>query len=125
MPHVCELSHVRGAERASLQSLHRYSVLRKRLPLQCTVFQLVQSRVGRAAQSATESRCFGTRRWRNGEMHILRAAHQSGRNSGGGGKASAEGWGIRTRVRADVRAKGHGFRRSQRSAKRSIAAGTV
>ena len=33
LPHLCELSHARGAERAGLQPLHRHALLRQCLPL--------------------------------------------------------------------------------------------
>ncbi len=115
LPHLRQLSHARRAERAGLQPLHRHALLRQCLPLQRALLQFLQSAMGDAAAAATQSRRLCAQRWHHGKVHLLRAAHQGRRDSGGGGKARAERWRIHYRLRAILRVQGPGIRRFERS----------
>ena len=81
VPDLRQPSHRGRAERAGLQPLHRHALLRQRLPVQRPLLQLLQPAVGQAAPSAAQSRRLGPRSRRDGEVHVLRAAHQARRRS--------------------------------------------
>ena len=76
LPDLREPSHRGRPERAGLQPLHRHALLRQRLPVQRPLLQLLQPAVGQAAAPAAEPGRLGPRSRRDGEVHVLRAAHQ-------------------------------------------------
>ena len=52
---LCQPPHRRRAERAGLQPLYRYSILRQRVPVQRSVLRLLQSVLGQAAPASAQS----------------------------------------------------------------------
>ena len=74
-------------QRAGLQPLHRHALLRQRVSLQRAVLRLLQPVLGQAAAPAAQSRRLAARSRRDGEVHLLRAAHQ-GRDDPGEGRRS-------------------------------------
>ena len=72
-------------------------------PYNVRFFNFYNPAVGQAAAPAAQSRRLRAHRGHHGEVHLLRAAHQGGRDSGGSGKARAEGRRIHHCLRAVVR----------------------
>ena len=88
-PDLRQPSHRGRSERAGLQPLHRHALLRQRLSLQRPVLRLLQPVMGQAAAPAAQSRRLAARSRRDGEVHVLRAAHQGGDDPGEGRGARA------------------------------------
>ena len=84
VPDLRQPAHRRRPERAGLQPLHRHALLRQRLPVQRALLRLLQPGVGQAAAPAAQSRRVAARSRRDGEVHLLRAAHQGGEDPGQG-----------------------------------------
>ncbi|MCZ7683128.1 MAG: hypothetical protein M5U28_31695 [Sandaracinaceae bacterium] len=70
----------RGHQRDGLQPLHRHAVLHEQLPLQGAAVQLprLARRPGRARAHAVQPERHGADARRDGEVHVLRAAHPGG-----------------------------------------------
>jgi len=63
------------------------------MPARTPCARLISSiRSGRCRCNCNSIRMFCAQCGRDGEVHLLHAAHQGGRDWGGGGKAGAEGW---------------------------------
>ena len=112
----------RRPERAGLQPLHRHALLRQRLPLQRPLLQLLQPAVGEAAAAAAQPRRLGPRSRRDGEVHVLRAAHQGRQDRGEGREARAEGRRDPAGLRAVVPGRRPHLRRPERSREPRVAA---
>ena len=78
-----------GPQRAGLQPLHRHAVLRQRVSVQRAVLRLLQPVLGQAAPAAAQSGCVAARSGRDGEVHVLRAAHQGGADPGEGRRTAS------------------------------------
>ena len=91
VPDLRQPPHRRRPQRAGLQPLHRHALLRQRLPVQRPLLRLLQPVVGEAAAPAAQSRRLAARGRRDGEVHVLRAAHQGGDDPGQGRGARAQG----------------------------------
>jgi len=79
LPGDRDLSRRRRPERDDLQPLHRHALLLEQLPVQGPPLQLVRLFDRESARSdavATEPGCDGARPGRDGEVHVLRAAHR-------------------------------------------------
>ena len=112
VPDLRQPSHRRRAERAGLQPLHRHALLRQRLPVQRPLLRLLQPAVGQAAAPAAEPRRLGARGRRDGEVHVLRAAHQGGADRRPRPRsASCKDGEITAGLRAVVPGEGAGVRR--------------
>ena len=121
LPDLRQPSHRGRPERAGLQPLHRHALLRERLPVQRPVLRFLQPVVGQAAAPAAQSRRLAARSRRDGEVHVLRAAHQGGDDPGQGRGASARGRRDQAGLRAGVPGAGAGVRRPRRSGERGLA----
>ena len=122
VPDLRQPSHGRRAERAGLQPLHRHAVLRQRVPVQRPVLQLLQPGVGQAAPPPAESGRVGPRSRRDGEMHVLRAAHQRRGDPGEGRQQTARRRRPQAGLRPVVPGDRPGVRRPERSGERRLAA---
>ena len=92
-------------------------------PYNVRFFDFFNPVVGQAAAPAAQSRRVGARSRRDGEVHVLRAAHQRARRfSAKAENARAEGRRDQAGLRAVVPGEGAGVRRPQRSGERSLAA---
>ena len=121
VPDLRQPPHRGRPQRAGLQPLHRHALLRQRLPVQRPLLRLLQPVVGEAAAPAAQSRRLAPRGRRDGEVHVLRAAHQGDDDPGEGRGARAQGRRHQHRLRAGVPGQGAGVRRSRRSRERGLA----
>ena len=74
--------HRGRSQRAGAQPLHRHPLLRQCVSIQRPVLQFLQPVMGQAAASAAQPRRLAALGRRDGEVHVLRAAHQGGDDSG-------------------------------------------
>jgi MoCo/4Fe-4S cofactor protein with predicted Tat translocation signal len=82
-PVAATVRHRRRAQRHGLQPLHRHPLLLEQLPVQGAALQLLQLHQGHsgAAQARRQSRRHRALPRRDGEVHLLRAAHPGGERS--------------------------------------------
>ena len=116
LPGACHRPQRGGAERAGLQPLRRHAVLRQQLPVQGAAVQLVRL----PSRGSTSEPCLQSERHRpvarrDGEVHVLRAAHRGDKNRGAAPGAAARGRRHQDGVPAGVPGGGDRVRRSARS----------
>jgi MoCo/4Fe-4S cofactor protein with predicted Tat translocation signal len=126
-------AHQRRPERHGLQPLHRHALLREQLPLQGAALQLLQLPPGQGradavarrrerpapgARHGLQPRGHGSGPRRDGEMHLLRAAHPEHQDQGQERQAHHQRRRDQDGVRADLPDRCHHLRQPERQAER-------
>src|SRR5436190_481169 len=106
----------RRSQRHDLQPLHRHALLLEQLPVQSAALQLLPLRRLRhaRAQADAQSRRHGPHARRDGEVHVLRAAHQPGEDRRRKRKPPRARRRSHDRVRAGLPDRGNRLRRQER-----------
>ncbi len=105
----------RGPERHGLQPLRRHALLRQQLPLQGAALQLLPvPGLGDAEpQAAAQPGRDGAQPRRDGEVHLLRAAHQPRQDRGRAGRPNRQGQRSPDRLSAGLSGQGDHLRGHQ------------
>src|SRR5262249_56946068 len=92
-----------------LQPLRRHTLLLEQLPVQSAPLQLpaLPGLGNSTVKDDAKPRCIGAQSWRDGEMHLLRAAYNPSAYRFGAFRTADQGWSVADRVPAVVSGQCH------------------